>query len=98
MTYTIINDLEKTSEIFHPEGFENIYCEVLNYLGYYLSFDNSSDNGDVKEYNLMDSNDDKILSFFESWFENACLYALTDLGYSVEEGDLLADKIVQVSF
>jgi hypothetical protein len=47
---------------------------------------------------LMDSNDDKILSFFESWFENACLYALTDLGYSVEEGDLLADKIVQVSF
>lgn len=97
MTYTITNDLEKTAELFEGNE-ETIFCEALNYLGYYLKFDNSVDNGDVKEYHLVDSNDDLILSFFESWFETACLYALTDLGYSVDEGDWVPNNIIVGSF
>jgi hypothetical protein len=98
MTYTIINDLEKTAELFEGNE-ETVFCDVLNYLGYYLKFDNSLDSSDVKEYTLVDSNDDKILAFFESFFENACLYALTDLGYSVDEGDwVTADNVIIGSF
>ena len=98
MTYTITDDNQKTTELFEANE-ETVFCDVLNYLGYYLKFDTSLDDSDVKEYTLVDSNDDKIFSFFESFFENACLYALTDLGYSVDEGDwVTADNVIVGSF
>jgi hypothetical protein len=98
MTYTILEGNGTSAEVFKTENTENAWFEALNYLGYKIKYDSSIAEDEVKEYSLFDSDGDLILRFFETFVENACVYALTDLGYSVEEGDLLADKIVQVSF
>jgi hypothetical protein len=37
-----------------------------------------------------------VFKFMEGWYENACLKALTELGYSVEEEELT--NVVHVAF
>ena len=98
MTYTILEGNGDSAETFETENTENAWHEALHYLGYGLKFDTCIPEDEVKEYFLLDSDGDLILRFFETFPENASVYALTDLGYSVEEGDLMQNKIIQVSF
>ena len=100
MTYTIINETENSTESvdLNPrEAFE----QALNHLGFYLTLSDGTpiltDGDDIKEFALIDSSDNSLVfNFFEGWYENACLKALTELGYSVEEEHI--ENIVQVSF
>ena len=89
MTYTITNETENTTELMdlNPrEAFE----QALNHLGFYLTYSDGTpiltDGDDIKEFSLIDSSDNSLVfNFFEGWYENACLKALTELGYSVDE-------------
>ncbi len=100
MTYTITNENDNITELvdLNPrEAFE----QALNHLGFYLTLSDGTpiltDGDDIKEFALIDSSDNSLVfNFFEGWYENACLKALTELGYSVEEEHV--DNIVQVSF
>ncbi len=79
------------------EAFE----QALNHLGFYLTYSDGTpiltDGDDIKEFALIDSSDNSLVfNFFEGWYENACLKALTELGYSVYEEH--PENIVQVSF
>jgi hypothetical protein len=85
MTYTIINEQEKTTELFEGDS-ETIFSDALAHLGYFLQF-SGEDSVDIKEYNCVDVNGDLVFSFLDGFYENACLYALTELDYSVDEGD-----------
>lgn len=88
MTYTITN--EDGSELVDLNPRE-AYEQALNYLGFYLTYADGTpiltDGDDIKEFSLYDSSNSLIFNFFEGWYENACLRALTDLGFSVDEGD-----------
>jgi hypothetical protein len=89
MTYKITNETEGSTEYvdLNPrEAFE----QALNHLGFYLTYSDGTpiltDGDDIKEFALIDSSDNSLVfNLFEGWYENACLKALTELGYSVEE-------------
>ena len=87
MTYTITNDLEKTAETIEIENSEYVYSDALAHVGYFLKTEDQYDSSDIRDYTLVDVNGDFVWAFKEGWFENACLTALTELGYSVDEGD-----------
>ena len=87
MTYTITNDLEKTAETIEIENSEYVYSDSLAHVGYFLKTEDQYDSSDIRDYTLVDVNGDFVWAFKEGWFENACLTALTELGYSVDEGD-----------
>ena len=87
MTYTITNDLEKTAETIEIENSEYVYSDALAHVGYFLKTEDQYDSSDFRDYTLVDVNGDFVWAFKEGWFENACLTALTELGYSVDEGD-----------
>lgn len=98
--YRIINDEEQTQEIcnFRKDCW---FEQALIWLGFHLERTDGEcidlDDDSVKEYSLLDSSDNSLVfSFFDSFYENACLKALTELGYSVEEVD--DSNIVQVDF
>jgi len=89
MTYTITNETENTTELMdlNPrEAFE----QALNHLGFYLTYSDGTpiltDGDEIREFSLIDSSDNSLVfNFFEGWYENACLKALTELGYSVDK-------------
>ena len=98
MTYKITN--EETSEFVELDS-EIVYEQALNHLGFYLTLADKSpmigDSDEIKEYALMDSTDNTLVfNFFEGWHENACLKALTELGYSVEEQQI--QNVLHVTF
>jgi hypothetical protein len=87
MTYEITN--EDSSEFVDLNPRE-AYEQALNHLGFHLTYADGTpvltDGDDVKEFSLIDSNDNSLVfKFFEGWYENACLKALTELGFSVVE-------------
>ena len=98
MTYKITN--EETSEFVEFDS-EIVYEQALNHLGFYLTLADKSpmigDSDEIKEYALMDSTDNTLVfNFFEGWHENACLKALSELGYSVEQEH--PENIIQFAF
>jgi hypothetical protein len=88
MTYTIT--FEDTTETIEIENSEYLYSDALAHVGYFLKTENQYDSSDIKDYTLVDVNGDFVWAFKEGFFENACLTALTELGYSVDEGDWIA--------
>ena len=100
MTYTITN--EDSSELVDLNPRE-AYEQALNYLGFYLTYADGSpiltDGDDIREFSVYDSSNTLLFNFFEGWYENACLRALTDLGFSVDEGDWVTPtNLIQASF
>jgi hypothetical protein len=85
MTYTIT--FEDTAETIEIENSEYVYSDALGHVGYFLKTEDQYDSSNIKDYIVVDVNGDFVWSFKEGWFENAALTALTELGYSVDEGD-----------
>ncbi len=85
MTYTIT--FEDTAETIEIENSECIHSDALAHVGYFLKTENQFDSSDIRDYTLVDVNGDFVWAFKEGYFENACLAALTELGYFVDEGD-----------
>ena len=85
MTYTIT--FEGTDETIDIENPEYLYSDILGHVGYFLKTDDQYDSSNIKDYTLVDVNGDFVWAFKEGWFESAALTALTELGYSVDEGD-----------
>ena len=99
MTYKITNETEGSTEYVDLNPRE-VFEQVLNYLGFYLTLSDGTpiltDGDDIKEFALIDSSDNSLVfNFFEGWYENACLKALTELGYSIDEEH--PDNIIQFS-
>jgi hypothetical protein len=88
MTYTIIFD--GGMDTIEVNDINYLYSDALAHAGYFLKTDNQFDSSDIKDYTLVDVNGDFVWAFKEGFFENACLTALTELGYSVDEGDWIA--------
>lgn len=100
MRYAIKN-IEEGSEEYVDLNPREAFEQALNHLGFYLTDADGlpilTDGDKIKQFNLMDSTDNTLVfSFFEGWYENACLKALTELGYSVEEEEIA--NVVQVTF
>jgi len=88
MTYTITFD--GGMDTLEVENANYLYSDALAHAGYFLKTENQYDSSDIKDYTLVDVNGDFVWAFKEGFFENACLTALTELGYSVDEGDWIA--------
>lgn len=100
MTYKITNETEGSTEYVDLNPRET-FEQALNHLGFYLTYSDGTpiltDGDDIKEFALIDSSDNSLVfNFFEGWYENACLKALTELGYSIDEEH--PDNIIQGSF
>ena len=100
MTYAIRNTQENSVE-YTELNQEDAYSQALAHVGFYLKRtdgqDLSQDSDDIKEFMVIDWNDSTLVfKFMEGWYENACLKALTELGYSVEEEQ--PENILHVTF
>ncbi|MFZ9657891.1 MAG: hypothetical protein ACO29Z_04310 [Crocinitomicaceae bacterium] len=89
MTYAIRNSSDDSTEYTELNA-EDAYSQALAHVGFYLKRtdgqDLSQDSDDIKEFMVIDWSDSTLVfKFMEGWYENACLKALTELGYSVEE-------------
>ena len=87
MTYEITNEDSVELVDLNPE---DAYSQALAHVGFYLKRtdgqDLSQDSDDIKEFMLIDWSDSSLVfKFMEGWYENACLKALTELGFSVVE-------------
>lgn len=89
MTYTITND-EGTMDSIEVENIDTLYADALAHAGFFLKTDDQYDSSNIKDYIVVDVNGDFVFTFKEGWFENACLTALTELGFSIDEGDWIA--------
>ena len=95
MTYEITNEDSSEFVELNPE---DAYSQALAHVGFYLKRtdgqDLSQDSDDVKEFAVIDWSDNSLVfKFMEGWYENACLKALTELGFSVVENE--PENIVQ---
>ena len=61
---------------------------ALKELGYSVRCFETVDSDEIKQYNCIDDSDNSVVFYFyDGWKENACLMALTELGYDLSEGD-----------
>lgn len=95
MTYEITNEDSSQFVELNPE---DAYSQALAHVGFYLKRldgqDLSQDSDDIKEFMVMDWSDNSLVfKFMEGWYENACLKALTELGFSVVENE--PENIIQ---
>jgi hypothetical protein len=101
MRHTIINTQEGTYLEMDCEADQSA-SQALAFIGFYLKRsdgkDLSQDSDEIKEFVCVDWSDYSVVfKFLEGWYENACLKALTELGYSVEEADQ-PENVIQFSF
>jgi len=62
--------------------------EALGYVGFRLEPKVSNDDDKVRQFFLIENETgNEIWNFFDYYYENACLAALTELGYSLYEGE-----------
>ena len=77
----------------------NPYEHALQKLQFRLDLEEDFvDSDEVKSYRLVDESDDDLLvtTFYGTWYESACITALSELGFTLWES--LQDNVITVKF
>jgi len=86
--YTLIEDDTSFQEevMINKESEQTPEEQALTHLGFRVEPKSSSD--EIREYFIVDKDDGvQIHSFKDYSYDNACVFALTVLGYSLYEGE-----------
>jgi hypothetical protein len=89
MRYTLFHTDGEIAEIMNLES-QNPYEEVLARLDFRVECVNEDfiDSDEVKEFRVIDATDEsEVCTFLSSWYENACIEALSEIGYQLDVGD-----------
>jgi len=86
--YTLIEDDTSFQEevMIDKDSAETAEEQALRHLGFRVEPKNTSDQ--IKDYYIVDKDDGvEIHSFRDFSYDNACIFALSVLGYSLYEGE-----------